>query len=317
VLPAALGAGATRSATELRAEYRALEARSTSALLELFALESRLAAARADAAAARSVATRLEAEHARARERVAVARRTAANAELVLADRLRTLYQAGDVHPLAILLGAATLDQAVTALDGLRFAAEQDIEILEQTKAARRALSDAERRTARRRVAAEAAAASARARAAALERAHEERLAYVQLLAGERELKRDELASLERGARAARAAAEALAAAPPADRSSPAAGEAPAPVAAGTVTVTATGYAIAGLTATGMPTGYGVVAVDPGVIPLGSRLTIPGYGEGVAADVGSSVRGHAIDLWFPSRAEALRWGRRTVTITIH
>jgi len=63
--------------------------------------------------------------------------------------------------------------------------------------------------------------------------------------------------------------------------------------------------------------GWGVVAVDPSVIPLGTRMTIPGYGEGVAADTGSAVRGRMIDLWFPTTAQALAWGRRTVTITLH
>jgi 3D (Asp-Asp-Asp) domain-containing protein len=59
-----------------------------------------------------------------------------------------------------------------------------------------------------------------------------------------------------------------------------------------------------------------VVAVDPSVIPLGTRMTIPGYGEAIAADTGSAVHGNVIDLWFASTAEAMRWGRRTVTITI-
>jgi 3D (Asp-Asp-Asp) domain-containing protein len=84
-----------------------------------------------------------------------------------------------------------------------------------------------------------------------------------------------------------------------------------------TLTVSATGYAIHGSTATGVPTGPGVVAVDPGVIPLGTRMTIPGYGEGVAADTGGAVRGASIDLWFPTLAQARAWGRRTVTITLH
>ncbi len=53
------------------------------------------------------------------------------------------------------------------------------------------------------------------------------------------------------------------------------------------------------------------------MIPLGTRLTVPGYGEAVAADVGSAVRGATIDLWFPTLSEALAWGRRWVTITIH
>ena len=90
-----------------------------------------------------------------------------------------------------------------------------------------------------------------------------------------------------------------------------------APAGPGTTMVDeATGYALQGTTATGIPVGPGVVAVDPSVIPLGTRMTIPGYGEGIAADTGSAVRGRIIDLWFPTRAQALAWGRRTVTITL-
>ena len=83
------------------------------------------------------------------------------------------------------------------------------------------------------------------------------------------------------------------------------------------LTVSATGYALGGRTATGVPTGPGVVAVDPAVIPLGSRITIPGYGSGIAADTGGAVVGNVIDVWFPTLEEAHAWGRRTVTITVH
>jgi 3D (Asp-Asp-Asp) domain-containing protein len=84
-----------------------------------------------------------------------------------------------------------------------------------------------------------------------------------------------------------------------------------------TLTVLAMGYTLRGRTATGIRARRGVVAVDPAVIPLGTRLTIPGYGNGVAADIGASVRGAAIDVWFPTRARALAWGERRVTITLH
>jgi len=93
---------------------------------------------------------------------------------------------------------------------------------------------------------------------------------------------------------------------------------APAPAADGqTLTVSSTGYSLPGHTSSGIPVGWGVVAVDPTVIPLGTRLTIPGYGEGVAADTGSAVRGADIDLWFPTLTQARAWGRRTITITLH
>ena len=81
--------------------------------------------------------------------------------------------------------------------------------------------------------------------------------------------------------------------------------------------MSSTGYSIRGRTATGIPTAPGVVAVDPSVIPLGTRLTIPGYGIGIAADTGGAVQGNTIDVWFPTLAQALAWGRRTVTITLH
>jgi 3D (Asp-Asp-Asp) domain-containing protein len=95
--------------------------------------------------------------------------------------------------------------------------------------------------------------------------------------------------------------------------------ETPPDVAGGprTMNVTATAYSLAGRTATGLPVGPGVVAVDPAVIPLGTRLSIPGYGEGVAADTGAAVSGDTIDLWFPTLADALAWGQRTVTVTLH
>jgi 3D (Asp-Asp-Asp) domain-containing protein len=84
-----------------------------------------------------------------------------------------------------------------------------------------------------------------------------------------------------------------------------------------TLTVSSTGYSLPGRTATGIPVGWGVIAVDPSVIPLGTRVTVPGYGEGVAADTGSGVHGADIDLWFPTLAQARAWGRRTITITLH
>jgi cystine transport system substrate-binding protein len=93
----------------------------------------------------------------------------------------------------------------------------------------------------------------------------------------------------------------------------------PAPaLAAGvrTITVTATGYSLPGNTSTGLPVGWGVAAVDPAVIPLGTHMLVPGYGVAVAADTGGSVSGSTIDLWFPTIAQANAWGRRTVVVTL-
>jgi 3D (Asp-Asp-Asp) domain-containing protein len=81
--------------------------------------------------------------------------------------------------------------------------------------------------------------------------------------------------------------------------------------------VDAVAYHIKGSTALGIKTRRGVVAVDPALIPLGTKLHVPGYGHAIAADVGTAIKGRIIDLWMPSHAAARTWGRRTVTITVY
>jgi 3D (Asp-Asp-Asp) domain-containing protein len=77
---------------------------------------------------------------------------------------------------------------------------------------------------------------------------------------------------------------------------------------------TASCYGCSGTTASGRPAGHGVVAVDPRVIPLGTRMYIPGYGHAVAGDTGGAIVGNRIDLGFNSTAQAFQFGRRPVTV---
>jgi 3D (Asp-Asp-Asp) domain-containing protein len=69
-------------------------------------------------------------------------------------------------------------------------------------------------------------------------------------------------------------------------------------------------------TATGMRSGFGIVAVDPKVIPLGSLLYVQGYGYAVAGDTGGLIKGNRIDVFFYSTSDAYKWGRRKVTVYI-
>ncbi|MBE3520136.1 MAG: G5 domain-containing protein [Firmicutes bacterium] len=71
-----------------------------------------------------------------------------------------------------------------------------------------------------------------------------------------------------------------------------------------------------GYTYTGVPAKRGVIAVDPRVIPLGSRVYVDGYGFAVAADVGSAIKGNRIDVCFDTHQEALRWGVKKVKVYI-
>ncbi|MBI5231206.1 MAG: G5 domain-containing protein [Coriobacteriales bacterium] len=69
-------------------------------------------------------------------------------------------------------------------------------------------------------------------------------------------------------------------------------------------------------TATGDRVGHGIIATDPDVIPMGTRLYVPGYGYGVAADVGGAIDGNHLDLYFDSFDEMDAWGSRTLTVVV-
>lgn len=71
-----------------------------------------------------------------------------------------------------------------------------------------------------------------------------------------------------------------------------------------------------GLTATGIPARRGIVAVDPDVIPLGTRVYVPGYGVALAADVGGAIVGDRIDLCMEGYDEAWAFGRRMVKVYV-
>lgn len=60
----------------------------------------------------------------------------------------------------------------------------------------------------------------------------------------------------------------------------------------------------------------GVAAVDPSIIPLGTRLWVEGYGEAVAADTGNAIKGNRIDLAFNNRQDALKYGIKRVNVYI-
>jgi 3D (Asp-Asp-Asp) domain-containing protein len=82
---------------------------------------------------------------------------------------------------------------------------------------------------------------------------------------------------------------------------------------------TATAYSLRGRTASGAPVAQGIIAADPRVLPLGSRVRIEAgsySGEYLVADTGGAVRGKRIDIWTPSTRDAMRFGRRAVKLTV-
>ncbi|OOR13913.1 enterotoxin, partial [Bacillus cereus] len=59
-----------------------------------------------------------------------------------------------------------------------------------------------------------------------------------------------------------------------------------------------------------------IIAVDPKVIPLGSKVWVEGYGEAIAGDTGSAIKGNRIDVLMGSKSKAMNWGRQTVKVKV-
>ena len=82
---------------------------------------------------------------------------------------------------------------------------------------------------------------------------------------------------------------------------------------------TATAYSLRGRTASGRPVSRGLIAADPSILPLGSRVRLEAgswSGEYVVADTGGAVKGRRIDIWTPTSREAFQFGRRAVKLTV-
>jgi 3D (Asp-Asp-Asp) domain-containing protein len=308
----------------LRAQQNALASRLRGATLDLYALDARLGSARAKLAQLQNEAAQLRLQQRQLAMQISATKRTLTVSQKHLGANLRLLYERGDTDPLAVILGAESLTEAVSTIDGLKRVTDQSSRFVRASLLAEQRLQVLRASLVEHRARIASAVAAAARTTRSLATAQADRLSFISGLRARQQLAASQVQQLESAVHRAEVKSQALTAAAaasgpvPVVTSDPSPAPAAAPASGGrTLVVSATGYSLPGHTATGLPVAFGVVAVDPTVIPLGTRMTIPGYGEGVAADVGSGVRGAMIDLWFPSVAQAYAWGRRTVTITLH
>lgn len=303
---AAPGAGSPGGASSADATTQQLDARAHQALLSLYALDSRLQAWQSRVASLERQAAALRHAQASIRGELAAARASLETGRHRLAVDLRALYERGNVDPVAVVLGADSLTKGLGRLEALSRVSDQSRQIVTATTAARARLLGSQRRLAAEQRKLARSLAAARQAEQSLAAAAAARRAYVSTLRAQERLRAAQVKTVEAAAHTAQQKSQHLQPTAPA---SP-------PTGKRHLTVSATCYDLSGSTATGMPVGQGVVAVDPSVIPLGTRMYVPGYGNGVAADVGSAIKGAVIDLWMtPTQCAA--WGRRTVTITIY
>jgi len=320
------GAPGGKRAANLRAQRAQLAQRSRSALLDLYSIETQLERARAQVTALDQEKAQLESKSASLRSSLKLARRTITATRRTLAARARAIYEGGALNdPIAIMLGAESIDDAVNRLEGLRQITNQQNAILRQSQEAQSKLLELKANLERQKAALDQLRYRARANTRSLENARSTKASTIHRLTSERALTGRQLANLS--AQATKAATTSIkkerrpssnpstststaTATTPAPSTNPANGERQ-------LTVSSTCYCLTGNTASGLPVGPGIIATDPTVIPLGTRVFVPGYGKAVAADTGSAVRGNTIDLWVASCAQASAYGRRTVTITIY
>ncbi len=282
-----------------------LGSRTQQAVLSLYALDSQLQGWRARLASLQTAAANLRKQRASLTTALGADRASLRMGRHRLSVELRLQYEQGNVNSLAVVLGAKSLSTGLDQLDALSRLAGQSRQIVAAATAAHLRLLRSKRRLAAEERRLERSLAAARQAEGRLTAAAASRAAYVSSLRAQARLRTAQVRSVETQAHAAQQKSQTL--------QQPTTS---APTGTRQLTVSATCYDLSGRTATGMPVGQGVVAVDPSVIPLGTKMFVPGYGNGVAADVGGGIKGDIIDLWMtPSQCAA--WGRRTVTITVY
>jgi len=301
---AAPGIADTSGTRSVDATPQDLGTQTHQALLSLYALDSRLEGWRTRLASLESAAVAMRERRASLRAELGADRASFRVGRRQLAVELRALYERGDVNAVAVILGAKSLTGGLDQLDNLSRVADQSKQIVAVTANARRRLVRSQRRLAVEERRLDRALVAARRAEESLAATVASRRAYISSLQARAQMQADQVRSVEAAAEAAQQKSQQL----QQPTASPSTGKRQ-------LVVSATCYDLPGRTATGMPVGQGVVAVDPSVIPLGTRMYVPGYGNGVAADVGSGIQGATIDLWMtPTQCAA--WGRRTVTITL-
>jgi 3D (Asp-Asp-Asp) domain-containing protein/peptidoglycan hydrolase CwlO-like protein len=299
------------------------------ALLDLYAADSALARASSRVGRLTAATATLRGRVSAARAAVAVGDANLAAARRTLMQRVAANFRAGTPDPLAIVLGARSLQDAIDSITLADRAAARDAEVLHdvQTGVRRARQEAAALQTAQQRLQANLAQASAEQQRLAAARAA--KVTLIADLRTQEHVATGRIAQLEAAAEQARVNGDRVSAPsaqtasgtpPPAPSSSSSSsgGTPPPPPSTdpgSTLSVVSTAYDLPGTTATGIPVRHGVCATDPRVIPLGTRFTVPGYGVCVAADTGSAVIGRRIDVWVATATEAQNWGTRTVTIT--
>ncbi|MHB8968353.1 MAG: PcsB-like coiled-coil domain-containing protein [Thermoleophilia bacterium] len=228
-----------------------------------------------------------------------------------LEKRLTSSYKSDDMGYLEVVMGAGDFSDFLNRVDMINKIAGEDQKLIDNYKHTQQTIEDELASLTAKRDELAVLESELIAAEEALLNAQAEQSAYVSSLESQMAANSDQLAQLQNEAAQIEANMNSIQ-----SQSDSSGGYNPPPAGGTTFSVTSTAYCLTGRTATGMYAGPGIIAVDPGVIPLGSQVYVSGYGNAIAADTGGAIRGNKIDVWLPC-SDAYIWGVRTVNITIY
>jgi 3D (Asp-Asp-Asp) domain-containing protein/peptidoglycan hydrolase CwlO-like protein len=330
----------TRLAADESARARSLAQQRDRAVLDLLVLDRRLASGKAGLEQAQADLDQTASDLARRTREVEQASRDLTLTQGRLATRVRQSYVRGPFAWLDLLTGTRSVSALVSRVDLVNRILGQDAKMAKDVKTARsraegarqklqaleRSQKDKVVRLAERKVELQ----QARRDQASVVAGLGDRLAAAQAAARAAEAKMVAINDAARSAggasggsspaaiTSARGGARDTGTTPTTHKSAGSSGGSSSgpPKAGQSFRAKVTAYSDGGYAASGVPCGPGVVATDPRVIPMGTRLYIPGWGYGIAADTGGDIKNNWIDVWLPSEQQASDWGVQYITITI-
>lgn len=228
-----------------------------------------------------------------------------------LEKRLCTTYKSDDIGYLDVILGAGDFNEFLNRVDMVTMIADDDRQLIEAINAARQTEEDKLSTLSQKQGELDGLITELSDAQASLLDAQAEQQSTVAGIEAEMQDNQSQLDALRAEASAIEDRMDEIQ-----DSADEGGDDSPPPAGGTSMTMTATAYCLTGTTATGMPVGRGVIAVDPSVIPLGTRVHVSGYGDAIAADIGGAINGNIIDVWLPC-ADAYAWGTRTVEVTIY
>jgi len=298
---------------DLEARSQELDANYQQALMNLVAVDSEVNRYSTEIVSTNQRQTEIQKSIVEEQKRLAEVQAQLNERQSILEKRLRGTYKSNDVGYLEVVMGAGDFSDFLNRVDMMNTIADEDRNIVESVKEAKKAEEEKIASLAGKQAELAGLVDQLNTAQTNLVSAHANQQSVVDSLQNEKLANDGQLNQLQTQAASIEARMSQMQ-----SQSAPSgggSGDGPyAPPSGGSGNFTATAYCLGGTTATGMPVGRGIIAVDPSVIPLGSRVHVSGYGDAIAADTGGAINGNRIDVWLPC-GEAYEWGVRSVTVT--